>query len=607
MLRRRNFGKQFYKRLARTSQPAPNADSPGLSSSASSTSSEIEAKVSVASPSSPPLIQYTPPPMGVTRPGERAQSLPRLGIMSESSMVLRSGRHTSPIQSRHVRSRSYPQATDISHHSRPSDHQLPHESSQANTLLQVSPNPFGSPISHSQVPNPRPSTTISAPGNSTELPIRHLLKPTAPSRHTRRQSNPSPLSSFIDNSHQTEARPARQPTTNNAIPLESLNYCSPPSKAIFDFSSPAPQSQVTNPSTQTVITNGLRLSLPALTFDSQAVQRPGLNEQPKSVTEPIITRLSTFTAVTSVPAPHGSTPEASRKVVPTMATGSRPSVSSSPVSYSLEEFKSFGNWDKCLNPMESRGDRLGLTEMPLRQRSKDDTFLEQIANSVAAAVPPHFQGSTERNDPAPGPIAETERVGQLFCPSTIDVSIRDAIMNRVNKEGHIYILKSPQYFQRLFPNQPPLLKIGMVKDVSKRMESLREKCGLFDLARVADCQDRPVNFYWKVEELVHAELQNFRRAFKCKKCRNVKGTETEHREWFAVDEEVALRTVQRWRRFIELEPYDDNGILKARWSKMIQPKNMEHPDKREQWDDSQSRDRRWTRWLDEVVQGDEDS
>jgi hypothetical protein len=172
-------------------------------------------------------------------------------------------------------------------------------------------------------------------------------------------------------------------------------------------------------------------------------------------------------------------------------------------------------------------------------------------------------------------------------------------MNRVNKEGHVYIFKSPEYFRRFFPNEQPLLKIGMAKDVSKRMEDLRGKCGLFDLARVADCEDRPMKFYWKVEELVHTELLNFRRLFNCKKCMNAKGTETEHQEWFAVDEEIALRTVQRWRRFIELEPYDENGILKDHWSRMIRPKNMEHPDAEEQWNDSQSRDIRWTKWLDE--------
>jgi hypothetical protein len=173
-------------------------------------------------------------------------------------------------------------------------------------------------------------------------------------------------------------------------------------------------------------------------------------------------------------------------------------------------------------------------------------------------------------------------------------------MSPVNKEGYIYIFKSPEYFRNYFPNEPPLLKIGMAKDVSKRMEILRGKCGLLDLSRVADCEDRPMQFYWKVEELVHTELQNFQRLFKCK-CRNAKSTETEHQEWFAVEEEVAPRTVQRWRRFIELEPYDENGILKGYWSNMIRPKKMEHPDAEEQWNDSRSRDRRWTKWLDEGV------
>jgi hypothetical protein len=237
---------------------------------------------------------------------------------------------------------------------------------------------------------------------------------------------------------------------------------------------------------------------------------------------------------------------------------------------------------------------------PHRNKSKDNTCLEQITSSVVAACgPPLFQASKGPKDSECSPTTETERLRQNRCPSTIDVLIRDAIMNQVNKQGHVYIFKSPEYFRRFIPNEQPLLKIGMAKGVSKRMEDPRGKCGMFDLARVADFEVRPMKSYWKVGELVHTELLNFRRLFDCKKCRNAKGTETEHQEWFAVDEEVALRTVQRWRRFIELEPYDENGILKDQWSRMMRPKNMKHPDAEEQWNDSQSRDICWTKWLDE--------
>lgn len=518
--------------LYTTIHPAPPFDILRSASPSASTRFGVEAESRVDGPDGQPLIQCTPPPMETSRFDQHAQSLPRLGLVSASpNLLLRSRRHAPPTQSRHVRSRSNPQTSNNSHCLQPSDDRLPNEPSQVNTLRQDSPNSSGSTVSQSQVPSPRSSTTIPALDCSTEPPGRHLLTLSVPSRRMSHQSNP-PQSS----PQEPEAQPARQSITNGKITLESLNYCSPPSKASFDFSSPAPQCQITDPSQWTAIPNGFRLSPTVSIFSNQDTQIPVLNERSKSAPEPLIPR--------------------SKENLP------RP------------------------------------IKMPHRHMSKDDTCLGQIASSVAASAPPRFQASKGPKDSEPSPRTETERLSLLLCPSTVDASIRDAIMNRVNKEGHVYIFKSPEYFRRFFPNEPPMLKIGMAKDVSKRMEYLKGKCGLFDLTRVADCQDRPMEFYWKVEELVHTELQNFRRLFNCKKCRNAKGNETEHQEWFAVEEEVALRSVQRWRRFIELEPYDENGILKDHWSRMIQPKNMEHPDAEEQWNDSRSRDIRWTKWLD---------
>lgn len=173
----------------------------------------------------------------------------------------------------------------------------------------------------------------------------------------------------------------------------------------------------------------------------------------------------------------------------------------------------------------------------------------------------------------------------------------------MNKEGYVYIFKAPKYFQRRFPDEPPLLKIGMAGHVSERMESLRKDCDLFDLARVDDFEGIPVNFYWKIEEQVHTELQNFRRVFPCKKCKSKNGAETKHKEWFAVTEEVALRAVQRWRKFIQQESYDENGLLKNHWSNMMVYKNMKKPTAEEKCDNPQRRHERWTRWLEEGVSG----
>jgi hypothetical protein len=59
---------------------------------------------------------------------------------------------------------------------------------------------------------------------------------------------------------------------------------------------------------------------------------------------------------------------------------------------------------------------------------------------------------------------------------------------------------------------------------------------------------------------VHAEFERFNYKFPCQ-------CNTEHREWFAVSETVALHAVRRWRKFIHEEPYDDNGRLLEHWRK----------------------------------------
>jgi hypothetical protein len=405
--------------LYTTTQPAPPVDILRSASPLARTGPGIETECSADVRDVQPL-KGIPPPVETAIFDQHAECLQSQGRVSASAMALRSRRNGPSIQSRQVRSQSNPQTSYNQYHLQPSDDQLPSETSQVNTLLQESPNSSGSLISESQAPSPRPSTAIPALDSRPEPAGRHLVIPSVPSRRMSQQSNLPQFSTFIDHPQEPKAKHARQSITECPIPIESLNYCSPPSKETFDFSYPALQLRVTDPSRRTAIPSGFKLSPALSTFGSQDTLRPVLNEQSKSATEPLI---------------------------PT-----------------------------------SKENRPRPNKMPHRNKSKDDTCLEQIASSIAACAPPLFHASKGPKDSKPSPRTETERLRQTRCPSTIDVLIRDAIMDRVNKEGHVYIFKSPEYFRRFFPNQQPLLKIGMSKDVSKRMEDLRGKCGLFDLA-----------------------------------------------------------------------------------------------------------------------------
>lgn len=128
------------------------------------------------------------------------------------------------------------------------------------------------------------------------------------------------------------------------------------------------------------------------------------------------------------------------------------------------------------------------------------------------------------------------------------------------------------------------------------MSNLRTGCKiqLQDLEIVEDCQSSRHRLPRKVETLVHHELQDFRKTFFCKGCK------TDHKEWFAVPEEVALQSVQRWRKFMKQKPYDENGLLKSEWSRLL-PEHMEINGENDDSDNHEYRNARWNRWLEEGI------
>ena len=98
-------------------------------------------------------------------------------------------------------------------------------------------------------------------------------------------------------------------------------------------------------------------------------------------------------------------------------------------------------------------------------------------------------------------------------------------------------------------------------DVNKRMKEIKDQCVISDIKIVYDSQDKSHHLYWKIEKLVHPELQNFRKILNCGRHMKANGGPTDHGKRFAVPEGVALETVRRWRDFVKGNPYDENGTI----------------------------------------------
>ncbi|KAF2019085.1 hypothetical protein BU24DRAFT_447669 [Aaosphaeria arxii CBS 175.79] len=172
----------------------------------------------------------------------------------------------------------------------------------------------------------------------------------------------------------------------------------------------------------------------------------------------------------------------------------------------------------------------------------------------------------------------------------------------------IYIMSAREFFQNYKAasnDKEPWVKIGISVNADERKKQLQSKCGINDLV---------VEYYFeerrgfdevrmrRIEAICHLELHNFRRKLNCEdrdvKCKSI------HGEWFAVSKAVALRTVMRWVKFLEYDPYNLQSDLVPFWKDRIEEDRLAQ-EKRWAADDSEDEldtdapDRRFTKWLDD--------
>ncbi|MCJ1448680.1 MAG: hypothetical protein MMC23_009197 [Stictis urceolatum] len=119
-------------------------------------------------------------------------------------------------------------------------------------------------------------------------------------------------------------------------------------------------------------------------------------------------------------------------------------------------------------------------------------------------------------------------------------------------------------------SSPRLLKIGRTTGtVSVRVGKQGQKCRyLGDISVIEDTGQRKTDWQHRLESLVHMELAHLRR--KETSCNYGKGCRKVHREWFETDKDQVLETVERWRKWLEFEPYDAGSkVLREYWASRL--------------------------------------
>jgi T5orf172 domain len=118
--------------------------------------------------------------------------------------------------------------------------------------------------------------------------------------------------------------------------------------------------------------------------------------------------------------------------------------------------------------------------------------------------------------------------------------MKKLLRSPIERNGYVYILTAKF-------NSVPMVKIGVTSNVEKRIQGLSKGCCEAAGLNFKEYERRTMMHKERVEALVHKELDTFKLPSKwCK---------IAHREFFEVCPEVALQSVERWKRFVDYAAY----------------------------------------------------
>lgn len=159
----------------------------------------------------------------------------------------------------------------------------------------------------------------------------------------------------------------------------------------------------------------------------------------------------------------------------------------------------------------------------------------------------------------------------IHKPDIIAKRIRSILLRGVEEQcGFIYVLKAPSFFQTFEPAKgkgEEWVEIGISRNLKRHIDSLKYNCGFTDLQECYRLDDVPMrmDLLRVIERVCHEEINNFRRTIQCTKGVNKTRCTSFHDEWLAVPEQVAVRTVKLWKRYLNCAPYAESGKLNDDW------------------------------------------
>ncbi|KAI9752085.1 MAG: Adaptor for signal transduction [Chaenotheca gracillima] len=185
-----------------------------------------------------------------------------------------------------------------------------------------------------------------------------------------------------------------------------------------------------------------------------------------------------------------------------------------------------------------------------------EAFLSDIPSIGKASFPrTHFRPLNRPVTRAPKPSSLRDEPEPAYKPYRVKLRTRgatdrdlcriaqDTLKKSELEPGFVYIYKRADL--------PGLVKIGLTNrdNVQTRLDEMSRTCQQ-TIFEIVDVHQRRVRHARRVERLVHAELALWQMTLAlCEACGR------RHKEWFEIEEAVALSVVERWRAWVEMGVY----------------------------------------------------
>ena len=144
----------------------------------------------------------------------------------------------------------------------------------------------------------------------------------------------------------------------------------------------------------------------------------------------------------------------------------------------------------------------------------------------------------------------------VLLTTEIEIKVLNLLQKSLKDEdatqGYVYALSMEEY--------PGYIKIGCTRDSIENRRKDIGKCVPYPLQVYNKNDFLLVPNHRRVEKLIHEELRNERQKFACSCRTKPDGTCSEHDEWFAISKTKASEVVDKWRKWMSVDPYTEGEL-----------------------------------------------